>query len=63
MTVPKGLEVVANGYLDDINRHRKSTTWIWVAPDPMASYLATATIGQFDLDYRKVGWHQVLGCH
>ena len=54
VTVPKGLEVVANGYLDAINRHRRSTTWIWVAPDPMASYLATATIGQFDLDYRKV---------
>ena len=54
VTVPKGLEVVANGYLDAINRHRKSTTWVWVAPDPMASYLATATIGQFDLDYRKV---------
>jgi len=46
--------VVANGYLDGINRHRRSTTWIWVAPDPMASYLATAAIGQFDLDYRKV---------
>ena len=54
VTVPKGVEVVANGYLDGINRHRRSTTWIWVAPDPMASYLATATIGQFDLDYRKV---------
>jgi hypothetical protein len=54
VTVPKGVEVVANGYLDAINRHRRSTTWIWVAPDPMASYLATATIGQFDLNYRKV---------
>ncbi|HSU35692.1 MAG TPA: hypothetical protein VLJ88_08530 [Propionibacteriaceae bacterium] len=50
VTVPKGVEVVANGYLDGIDRHRRSTTWIWVAADPMASYLATATIGQFDLD-------------
>ena len=29
-------------------------TWTWVARDPMASYLATATIGQFNLDYRQV---------
>ena len=45
VTVPEGLEVVANGFLDDVNRHRRRTTWVWDAPDPMASYLATATIG------------------
>ena len=54
VTVPRGLEVVANGYLADVERHRRTTTWTWVAPDPMASYLATATIGQFNLDYRRV---------
>lgn len=54
VTVPRGLEVVANGYLADVDHRRGTTTWTWVAPDPMASYLATATIGQFRLDYRRV---------
>ena len=54
VTVPRGLEVVANGYLADVQRHRRTVTWTWIARDPMASYLATATIGQFNLDYRKV---------
>ena len=49
-----GLEVVANGYLADVERHRSTTTWTWVARDPMASYLATATIGQFRVDVRRV---------
>jgi len=53
VTVPRGLEVVANGYLDDVEHRRNTSTWTWLAPDPMASYLATATIGQFRLDYRR----------
>ena len=49
ITVPKGLEAVANGVL--VNRRTKArwTTWTWNAREPMASYLTTATIGQFDL--------------
>ena len=54
VTVPRGLEVVANGYLADVDQHRATTTWTWVATDPMASYLATATIGQFQLTSRRV---------
>ena len=54
VTVPRGLEVVANGYLADVDHHRTTTTWTWIAPDPMASYLATATIGQFQLTSRRV---------
>lgn len=54
VTVPRGLEVVANGYLADVDRRRNTTTWTWVATDPMASYLATATIGQFRLTSRRV---------
>ena len=54
VTVPKGLEVVANGRLADVERSRRTVTWTWIARDPMASYLATATIGQFNLDYRRV---------
>ncbi|UUI67266.1 immune inhibitor A [Aeromicrobium duanguangcaii] len=54
VTVPRGLEVVANGRLAGVQRHRGKDTWTWVARDPMASYLATATIGQFNLDHRRV---------
>ena len=54
VTVPRGLEVVANGRLAGVQRDRRTTTWTWVAKDPMASYLATATIGQFKLDHRWV---------
>jgi aminopeptidase N len=49
VTVPAGLEVVGNGRLIAHRTHGRSTTWVWNAPEPMASYLATATIGQFDL--------------
>jgi hypothetical protein len=49
VTVPAGLEVVGNGRLVAHVTHGRSTTWIWNAPEPMASYLATATMGQFDL--------------
>ncbi|MET1133859.1 MAG: M1 family aminopeptidase [Aeromicrobium sp.] len=54
VTVPRGLEAVANGRLVGVRRHRGTDTWTWVARDPMASYLATATIGQFNLDHRRV---------
>jgi aminopeptidase N len=49
VTVPAGLEVVGNGRLIGHRTHGRSTTWVWNAPEPMASYLATSTIGQFDL--------------
>ena len=49
VTVPAGLEVVANGRLLGRRTRHGKTTWIWNAPEPMASYLATATMGQFDL--------------
>jgi len=54
VTVPRGVEAVANGRLVGVERHRRTQTWTWVARDPMASYLATATIGQFDLERRRV---------
>jgi aminopeptidase N len=49
VTVPAGLEAVSNGRLIGRKTHGRSTTWVWHAPEPMAPYLATATIGQFDL--------------
>jgi hypothetical protein len=54
ITVPEGLEAVANGVLERKRTRDGLTTWVWDAPEPMASYLATATIGEFDLRaYRK----------
>lgn len=49
ITVPAGLEAVANGVLKDKRTKAGWTTWTWDAKEPMASYLTTATIGQFDL--------------
>ncbi|MEJ7583911.1 MAG: M1 family metallopeptidase [Acidimicrobiales bacterium] len=56
ITVPKGLEAIANGVLESRRTERGRTTWTWTATEPMASYLATATIGQFDVrSYRTAG--------
>jgi aminopeptidase N len=49
VTVPAGLEAISNGRLVGRRTHGHRTTWVWDASDPMAPYLATATIGQFDL--------------
>jgi aminopeptidase N len=50
VTVPKGYEVVANGFLRDRDHHRGWTRWEWKAREPMASYLATIDIGYWDVD-------------
>ncbi|GAA3615806.1 M1 family aminopeptidase [Microlunatus ginsengisoli] len=52
VSVPRGLEVVANGRLAGVRHGKRTTTWTWVESAPMASYLATATIGQFKLTER-----------
>jgi hypothetical protein len=49
ITVPDGLEVVANGELGGTRSANGWTTWTWIAKEPMASYLTTATIGEFEL--------------
>lgn len=60
VTVPKGLEAVANGVPRGHRTHKGWTTWAWEAREPMASYLATATIGEFALkDYRYDGIRMV----
>jgi hypothetical protein len=48
VTAPADLEVVANGRLLARKRHGGKRTWLWNAPEPMASYLATVNFGQFD---------------
>ncbi|MCK0112620.1 M1 family metallopeptidase [Ornithinimicrobium sp. F0845] len=50
ITVPEGSVAVANGLLEGSETNDGWTTWTWDAPDPMAAYLATATVGDFELD-------------
>jgi aminopeptidase N len=55
VAVPAGLTVMANGVLVSNKTHGGKTTWVWRETDPMAPYLATATLGRFDLTISKVG--------
>ena len=48
-TVPAGITVMANGVLGSRTTAGGRTTWVWRATSPMAPYLATATLGRFDL--------------
>jgi hypothetical protein len=50
ITVPEGLEAIANGELISTRTRDGRSTWVWNAREPMASYLATATIGEFDVN-------------
>jgi aminopeptidase N len=54
VTVPEGLTVMANGVLLSHATSVGKTTWVWRESDPMAPYLATATVGRFDLDVSSV---------
>jgi aminopeptidase N len=47
--VPRGLKVLANGVLVSRATSGGRTTWTWHEGDPMAPYLATATLGRFGL--------------
>jgi hypothetical protein len=55
MTVPAGLTAVSNGTLVSRRTTGGLTTWVWDAPEPMATYLATATVGTFDLSASRHG--------
>lgn len=50
ITVPAGITALANGVLQSSATSGGKTTWRWHEGSPMASYLATATNGEFDLD-------------
>jgi Peptidase family M1 domain/Peptidase M1 N-terminal domain len=50
MTVPDGLEAVSNGALVSHDSSDGQTRWVWHQDLPMAPYLATIDIGQFDLE-------------
>ncbi len=55
VTVPAGLTAVANGVLESSNTSNGKTTWVWNNAELMAPYLATSTIGKFDLTISKIG--------
>jgi len=56
LTVPAGLEAVSNGSPAGHTTRRGWTTWRWEQPEPMASYLAMASIGEFALtSYQRNG--------
>jgi aminopeptidase N len=55
VTVPAGVEVVANGFLRGERTRNGWTTWRWVAREPMASYLATIDIGAWDVTTWRTG--------
>ena len=54
VSVPAGLTVMANGVLVSHATSGGRTTWVWRETDPMAPYLATATLGRFDLTVSTV---------
>ena len=50
ITVPEGKVAVANGVQSKPEETADGwTTWYWDAPDQQASYLTTASVGDFDL--------------
>jgi aminopeptidase N len=49
VTVPDGLTVMANGVLLSQTSSGGRTTFVWREGLPMAPYLATATLGRFDV--------------
>jgi aminopeptidase N len=54
VSVPAGLSVVANGRFVAKNTSHGWSTWRWREDEPMASYLATATIGRFRTQARTM---------
>lgn len=55
VTVPQGLEAIGNGALQGVSTEDGASTWTWHAQEPMAPYLATASIGEFEVDAYRTG--------
>jgi Peptidase family M1 domain/Peptidase M1 N-terminal domain len=55
VSVPAGLQAVSNGVLVSQATTAGWTTWRWDEAAPMASYLATAMIGHFDIHAYTTG--------
>ena len=50
VTVPEPFEVAANGVLTETINHGDAITFVFETRDPMASYLATINIDEFDVE-------------
>jgi len=56
ITVPSGLQVIANGAFQGTTGGGATTTWTWDATIPMTTYLATVDVGHFDMtEYEQGG--------
>jgi aminopeptidase N len=55
VTVPSGLTAVSNGVLLGQLTRKGRTTFLWHESSPMATYLATATLGRFDVARSRIG--------
>jgi aminopeptidase N len=55
ITVPAGLQVVGNGRLAAQTTEGATSTWDWEMDEPMATYLATATIGDYEITEHDEG--------
>ena len=53
VTVPVGYDVIANGLLGPVRTTPTWTTHTWEANDPMASYLATIGVGDWEFRTRE----------
>ncbi|MGI5162894.1 M1 family metallopeptidase [Spirillospora sp. CA-253888] len=54
-TVPKGLKAIANGHLLKQWNGKDTTTFLWHEDRPMAPYLATNSIGRFNVSTTRTG--------
>jgi hypothetical protein len=64
VTVPKDLDVIANGLLKGKQRRGPLTRWTWDEKAPMASYLATVNSGHFDVtSFKDKGRSYVNAIH
>ena len=54
ITVPDGLTATSNGVLSATWSRAGRTTWAWREDSPMATYLATATLGRFQLTRSRI---------
>jgi aminopeptidase N len=50
LTVPRGRQAISNGALVGTRRHHGVTTWRWRVGKPMATYLAFAAFGRYDIE-------------
>ncbi|MEU8228271.1 M1 family metallopeptidase [Actinoplanes sp. NPDC048967] len=56
ITAPRGLRSISNGVLVGTSTRHGWTTTTWQASEPMAPYLATATVGEYQVKkYKKAG--------